>query len=442
MKKIQNMGSETENIMDRISIVLASDYQYLVFAYITIFSVLKNRKRPYYVEFYIMLPEKTRVLNYNQNWEFDRYEINYIEIPEYCFSGHALSIEHTAKPTYYRLMIPDILQNVNKCLYLDADILVCNDLWELYNFDISQIDLMAGLGVDIHYSEDHIRKLADYLQIDSAEKYFNAGVLVMNLEKMRAENMVETFLECSKKGWTCQDQDVLNICCYGRTEIFPMKYNVYSIAYGCEEEILKARFSVKEIEEGLNNPVIIHYAMGNTKPWYNLRTIRAEDWWKAAKEAIPGQEYRKMREIAEKKTLQSNISDFVPKIELYEKIVIFGCGKTGKKLLEFINKKYAGKVEAFWDNNHEHIGAMYQNIPVRQPEEKTNENVLIVISCQQEVEEIKLQLYELGYEDNDIAVYNSQSFVSWFGTDRQYRKQIIEKIQKHISGDEGKQKMQ
>ena len=85
---------------------------------------------------------------------------------------------------------------------------------------------------------------------------------------------------------------------------------------------------------------------------------------------------------------------------------------------------------------------MYQNIPVRQPEEKTNENVLIVISCQQEVEEIKLQLYELGYEDNDIAVYNSQSFVSWFGTDRQYRKQIIEKIQKHINGDEGKQKMQ
>ncbi|MBD5449605.1 MAG: glycosyltransferase family 8 protein [Lachnospiraceae bacterium] len=418
--------------MERISIVLASDYHYLVFAFITMFSVLKNRKRSYYIDFYIMLPENTKILNYHKNWEFDNYEIHYIEIPEQFFSRHTLSIGHITKPTYYRLLIPNILPNENKCLYLDVDILVCNDLWELYNFDISQEHLIAGLGVDIHYSAEKNKKLANYLQIDSAEKYFNAGVLVMNLDKMRAEKMVETFLECSEKGWVCQDQDVLNICCYGKTKIFPMKYNVYSIAYGCEEEILKKRFSVQEIEEGLNNPFIIHYAMGNTKPWYNLRTTKAKDWWEIAKEALPEQEYKKLHQVAEEKTSKYIISDFIPKIELYEKIVIFGCGKMGKKLLEFINEAYEGKVKAFWDNKYEYMDTIYQNIPIKPPEAKTNDNILIVISCQQGVEEVKLQLSQLGYEDNDIAVYNTQSLVSWFGTDDQYRKKIIEKIQKYL----------
>lgn len=422
--------------MERISIVLASDYNYLTFAYITIYTVLKNRKRLYYIDFYIMLPENTKTINYDQNWEFDNYEIHYIEIPEHYFSGHTLSIEHITKPTYYRLLIPDILQNENKCLYLDVDILVCDDLWELYNLDISQADLIAGLGIDIYYSEEKIKKLADYLQIDSAKNYFNAGVLVMNLKKMRAEKMVETFLACSEKGWVCQDQDVLNICCYGRIKIFPMKYNVYSIAYGCGAEILKKRFSEKEIEEGLRNPFIIHYAMGQTKPWYNLRTIKAEEWWKIAKEALPERKYMKLYQTAEEKTEEYIISDFVPKVELFEKIIIFGCGKMGKTLLELISKMYRKKVKAFWDNNYELIGTMYQNIPIMQPEAKVDDNRLIVISCQQGVEEVKLQLSQLGYHDNDIAVYNSKSLASWFGTDEQFRKKIVKKIQKYLKNED------
>ncbi len=51
---------------------------------------------------------------------------------------------HTSVATYYRLRIPEILpQNISKALYLDGDIIVEQDLKELWNLDLSNAVLGA-----------------------------------------------------------------------------------------------------------------------------------------------------------------------------------------------------------------------------------------------------------------------------------------------------------
>nr|WP_300816401.1 glycosyltransferase [uncultured Acetatifactor sp.] len=415
-----------------IPVVLASDYNYLPFVYVVIYSILKNRKSSYGLSFYVMVPQGTDRVNYDKDWGFDRYEVNYIQIPDNIFSDIRMTIAHITKPTYYRLLIPDYLKDLKKCIYLDADTLVFKDIYELFHTEISDVYLAAGLGVDAEFTESNERKLSKYLGIPSARYYFNAGVLVMNLEKMREDNIKDTFLECSKEKWTCQDQDVLNICCYGQVKILPLKYNVYSLGYGYGSESLKARFSEAEIEEGLEAPVILHYATEQTKPWRNIKAIKAQIWWQMAWEALPESAYLMLRQQAEEQTRTYKISDLIPKFILYRNTIIFGCGKMGKQLLPILEEREPGKVIGFWDNDPKHAGTTYQNIPIGLPERRKGNDLLIVISCQQDIDNIKKQLGELGFRDREIATYKLWSLDSWTRTDVKYRDEIIRNIKEDI----------
>lgn len=405
-----------------IPIVLASDAGYLPFVYTTIYSVLKSRKAEYKLLFYIMVPAGTISVNYDEKWKFENYEIEYIEVSNDYFSDVPITINHITKPTYYRLLIPEYLKEYKKCIYLDADLLVCSDLSALYGIDIEDQYLAAGLGIGVLFSEECEKILARYLGIESAKQYFNAGVLVMNLEKIRKEGLVNSFLEYSTKSWSCQDQDVLNICCYEKTKIFHLKYNIYSIGYGYERHMLETRFSEQEINAALENPCIIHYATALAKPWKNLKTVMGELWWEIACLALPDAVYQEIRQNAENQMPVYHTSDIVSKINSCSKMIIFGCGQAGKQLFDFLKAwGKEGAVYEFWDNAAGYEKRSYQNVPIVKPQRREGEDFLVVVSVQREQEEIKKQLYKLGFDENNIVVYRFNDIEAWFGTDPKYR---------------------
>jgi len=109
-------------------------------------------------------------------------------------------------------------------------------------------------------------------------------VVLFNLDKIRRDGIQDVFLELAQKGFSCDDQDVLNVACYGHIRHLPLHYNVmtkYNI--GNKEAFFKSNgvsqcFTEEERKRAKDTPTIIHYA-DKEKPWNDASLDLAERWW-------------------------------------------------------------------------------------------------------------------------------------------------------------------
>jgi lipopolysaccharide biosynthesis glycosyltransferase len=168
-----------------------------------------------------------------------------------CLITHS----YFTKAMYYRLFIPDIVKG-DRALYLDADIIVTQRIDDLYNAEISNAFLAAVVNPGIYNHHD--------LGMESSAKYFNSGVMLINLEYWRAYNVKEKVIEFigrRPEGVQFPDQDGLNSVINGNWMELHPQYNMHTI-------FLCAKYaSVSPIKEAIDNPVIIHYT-GSSKPWH------------------------------------------------------------------------------------------------------------------------------------------------------------------------------
>lgn len=163
---------------------------------------------------------------------------------------------------YARFLLPSMLPDLDKVIYLDCDLIVNSDLKDLWNFDVN--------GVAVAMAPDHLYKDAttlERLKMTNGE-YLNSGVIVMNLEYWRkhdVQNRVLTFIEENGMNLIYFDQDALNVTLQNERRKLPLKYdctpyhllrNLDNFPSEIHEEIRKARIT----------PTIFHY-MGPTKPW-------------------------------------------------------------------------------------------------------------------------------------------------------------------------------
>ena len=168
-----------------------------------------------------------------------------------CLITHS----HFTKAMYYRLFIPDIVKG-DKALYLDTDIVVNQRIDDLYNTEISDTFIAAVVNPGINNQSD--------LGMEHSAKYFNSGVMLINLEYWRAYNVKEKVIEfVGRKPEVIQfpDQDGLNSVINGNwLELHP-KYNMHTI-------FTHEGFAVDSIiKEAIDHPVIIHYT-SSSKPWH------------------------------------------------------------------------------------------------------------------------------------------------------------------------------
>jgi lipopolysaccharide biosynthesis glycosyltransferase len=159
------------------------------------------------------------------------------------------------KATYYRLFIPDVVEG-DRALYLDVDIVINGCIDDLYNTELSNTFLAA---VDDLYIQNFY-----YLEMEHSAKYFNSGVMLINLEYWRAYNVKEKVIEFIRhkpEVISFMDQDGLNSVINGNwLELHP-RYNMHTglLHKECAVDL--------PIKEAIDNPVIIHYT-GSSKPWH------------------------------------------------------------------------------------------------------------------------------------------------------------------------------
>jgi UDP-glucose:(glucosyl)LPS alpha-1,3-glucosyltransferase len=173
---------------------------------------------------------------------------------------------HFTQSSYYsasiftRLLIPTVLHGTaKKVLYLDADILCVGSIDELVRMDIS--DTIAAVVPDAEATTER-RTVALGLK---NRKYFNSGVMLMNVDLWMANAISEqTMAAILKDGsqYRFPDQDALNVVLDGRARFIGKKWNyLYGLVGDLEAD--RRKLDIKEGEA-----VFIHFA-GAVKPWNN-----------------------------------------------------------------------------------------------------------------------------------------------------------------------------
>ena len=395
--------------MKEITIVYASDENFLLQTYVSIYSVLKERETQYYINFVVLVPSGTRQQNYHAKWSFDNFSIAFEEINNNMFGDLEMKIAHITKPTYYRLLIPEILEKLDKCIYLDGDTVCCSDILELYEEQVDDYYIGGCMGELLNWNVDFANDIAARLDVPSGEGYINAGVLLMNLNKLR--EISRQLKSESHNNYQSQDQDVINKCCYGKIKILHPKYNLYSWTENMFKKNMVFRYSRRNMEEAMNNPYIIHYANEYTKPWRNNKCILYDLWWELAEQALPCEAVFELRQLTLNNMNEYSDDILFDKVKSAKKIVIFGFSKVGFEFEEMVIEKFGKeKILCFCDNDENKIGKIKDGLnvyPINAVRKDLVDN-LIVITSQRYGKEIKRQLFEMGIKGEQFAEYRKK----------------------------------
>jgi lipopolysaccharide biosynthesis glycosyltransferase len=204
----------------------------------------------------------------------------YVAEKGFAFSRHLLDdsvfaslpeIAYFTIAIYYRLLIPKLLpKEFDKVLYLDMDVIIEGRLDELWNVDLAgKGAAVVEDGAPIHLGEH------------APKRYFNSGVMLINLDYWRERNVKEQaidFMDRHRDILRFPDQDALNVVLEHDLTYLPQKWNYH---LNLDRQFLKQALKGKIARE--QAPVIVHFNQ-KVKPWmYHCRHPYTRRYWQLLK---------------------------------------------------------------------------------------------------------------------------------------------------------------
>ena len=179
---------------------------------------------------------------------------------------------HLSATAYARLLLPDLFSDIEKIIYLDCDLIARGDIAKLWETDLAG---KAVAAVPILFSF-YYDLLFEIFKIPKDNGYFNSGVMVMDLKKMRGTGFVQKtldFIAANQSRLTnVADQDVLNALLYDDFKKLDLKWNVTVESYigrGYENTAVAKYgfYSQQEFLSAKKDPQIVHFD-GALKSWH------------------------------------------------------------------------------------------------------------------------------------------------------------------------------
>lgn len=279
----------------KINIAFAANNNYISHLEVSLYSLLKNNQNNTF-NIYVLssdLTAKSRKKLDDICMYFKNASLEVITVDVHRFN-QLKTISHFSRDMYSRYLLPEMLHNKDKVLYLDSDILVTGEIEKLYNINVEDFYVAAALDIGISKPDFH-----DYLEplgLDGS-KYFNSGVLVMNLKKMRNDSVVEKLINTSVqfgKYLLHPDQDVINI-------VFRDKIKKLSNIWNFQDEDrLQNLHPLVDVK-------IIHYTT-KWKPWNTPNVLR--EYNSAVHDLYDNYEYQYYEELGHSKKVSVIIPIF------------------------------------------------------------------------------------------------------------------------------------
>ncbi|HFI0227517.1 TPA: glycosyltransferase [Streptococcus suis] len=257
--------------MSKINIAFSINDNHCLYVFFTISMIKKYTNNLDIFVLHTDLSDKSK--DRLKTLETESVNIHFVTIDRDLFSNLPLTLDGITIETYYRYLLPEILVDCDKVIYLDSDLLIRCDVKELWDIDVSQHYLAGVNEIDIiNRFPDHKLKLG----FDLDELFINVGVLICNLQKMRQDKITHhlfTETERLKDIILFQDQDVINVALKGKIADLPLAYN-YTV-----EAMEKDLLSLDEIK-------VIHYNSQIAKPWIpknyqNKKISKYLELWKS-----------------------------------------------------------------------------------------------------------------------------------------------------------------
>lgn len=262
---------------DSIVVVCAADDNYAMPVAVMLRSVLANLSRDRRLIAFIIDGDITQVnkRRVEASLHSEQCEVRWIPKPEALINPQAVQdanlsggAAHLSIASWYRLVIPDLLPSqFKRAIYLDCDVIVKADLQTLWKIDLKDNYLLAV---------PRLARIGSYVSSPGAlmnwqelgfapdAKYFNAGVLVFNLEQWQADNLCAKaldYLAHNRQYTRWADQCVLNAIVAGRWGELDPRWNC-----------MEARgLANAEVDEAF----ILHYTSA-AKPWFTPEDYAAK----------------------------------------------------------------------------------------------------------------------------------------------------------------------
>ena len=275
---------------DNVAIALSSSDYYVPYLSVVLESLYEHSDKNRNYDIIILnkdISEK-RMQVLSTQFIADNISIRFYDINE-MLVGKNFYYGDVAVESYFRVFLPDVLECYEKVVFLDCDVIVNRDIANLYDIDIETSYLAAVRDFNIigcYHAESHWKPYLDeILSLKTPYKYIQAGVLLINLKKMRDGIGVKEIVDvCTSYAWKLLDQDVLNYLFQGEIVLLDSRWNVMTGDEGREAHILnntpvKLR---KKYTQARKNPHIIHFC-GKAKPWLTIECDYGAFFWKHAR---------------------------------------------------------------------------------------------------------------------------------------------------------------
>ena len=255
----------SKKILTEINIISSADENYAQHLGVMIFSLLDSADDPSRIKIFILdggIDENNKKKLIDQVKIF-KSSLEFIEIDKSKFGNFKIS-DHISHAAYYRIIIPELFGNLEKVLYLDCDLIIKRNIAELWDTNLGDSCLAAVEDAALFSRNKE-------LEIPEGSRYFNSGVMLIDIEKWKKNGISKKIFEfLSKKNtdilWW--DQDGLNGILYDKwmqlSPIWNQQRDFFAI-----KDISYLGFSQKNFTEALTFPAIIHFTT-RSKPWQNL----------------------------------------------------------------------------------------------------------------------------------------------------------------------------
>ena len=260
-----------------IPVVLTFDDNMSLPAAVCIYSILTSAKEETFFDFYVLYSgHKPHIVGLDKIMRcYPNMDVKYRSVGSVF--NNAYQVRGITTAAYYRLLAADLIPEYDQVIYADVDMIFRMDLTSLYksNLQDSYFGAVYALGLN---TQPHSRKYVSSIGLVPGE-YFLSGFLLMNLSKIRKDNLTSKFIDLAKNNYKYQDQDIMNIVC--KDKIVPIPY-VYSMtvaafeAVSMKTSLLKTKYMYNPYD---NDPLIysnIHY--NGVKPWTDW-CPNMDQWW-------------------------------------------------------------------------------------------------------------------------------------------------------------------
>jgi lipopolysaccharide biosynthesis glycosyltransferase len=289
---------------------------------------------------------------------------------------------HVSIATYGRIFIQESLDDsIKRCLYLDGDLIVLDDILKLAEITLQNKCIAAV--------DDFCLERRAALSMPSSIRYFNAGVILFDLERWRNENIstrILNYVAQYPENLVYWDQDAMNAVLCEKRRRLPLRWNQQihfdeypcSLAEGCAEA---------EILEAISDPAIVHF-VGPEKPWHFMCLNPSKHLYYTFRERTPWAGYS----LPDPERLADFFSD--------KRIVIFGAGKKGEVTIR-LYRKYGCNPEYVIDNDPLKAGGTLEGLPIHLASylDKEDQDRSAIIIASMYSDEIIKQLKIMGLEE-------------------------------------------